>query len=217
MIPLVLSILIFGFPFSTWASSESVPLDEASWVVLSYSKIPANKVIFETSNLNIKVTKSAGPVVHKLKQTKNIFGFAVSGHIKGQKKSEASGFDEDAIFRIGLVAVGKQTLSWPKRVFAADWVKKLFELAPKGSGLDKIYFYNITNRSELVGKTREHPKSDLLIENISAHVDKQGSFQFAKDLASPIETAAIWISVDGDDTGSDFETTITDIQLRTQP
>jgi len=211
---LTLSFMVCGFPILTWASSELVPLEEASWVVLSYNKIPANKVSFENSSLVVKVSKSAGPVVHKLKVPKKISGFVVSGHFKGQKKLEANEFDEDSILRIGLVAVGKQNLSWTKKLFAADWVKKLFALAPEGSGLDKIHFFNLTNRTELVSKSRAHPKSDLIAENISLHFDKQGAFQFVKELPASIEVAAIWISVDGDDTGSEFETALSSIQLK---
>ena len=123
-------------------------------------------------------------------------------------------FDEDSILRFGFVGIGNQTLTGPQKWFAADWVKKLFSLAPKGTGLDKIYFFNVTNRSELNGKSRLHPKSDLLVETVFAQHEKEGVFSFSKTLNSPIEAAAIWISIDGDDTQSEYETTISEIKLR---
>ncbi|MFN9066395.1 MAG: hypothetical protein ACK5V3_04155, partial [Bdellovibrionales bacterium] len=114
------------------------------------------------------------------------------------------------------VAVGSKFLSGPKRWLAADWVKKLFDLAPAGVGLDKIYFYNFTNRNELMNQTRPHPKSDLIIETLSFFQETEGPFSVKKTFTSPIYTAALWISIDGDDTKSDYETHISEISLVTE-
>lgn len=194
-----------------------VPLNAGAWVALSYNKIPANKVTFSDNSLSARVKSSAGPIVHKLSGTMKITEFLVKGKISGSKKIESGSFDEDSALRFGLVAVGQQTLSGPKKWFAADWVKKLFSLAPEGTGLDKIYFYNLTNRAELVGKSRAHPKSDLMVETILTEVNKSGSFELNRKLDSPVASAAIWISIDGDDSKSEYETTISEIKLMVAP
>lgn len=196
-----------------FAASEVITFDKSSWVVLSYNKTPSNQVSF-SDNLTIQVQASAGPAVYKLASPKKVIGFTIKGNVLGSKSIETGSFDEDSILRVGLVGVGKQTLSGVKKLVAADWVKKLFALAPKGSGLDKIHFYNISNRKELFGKSRVHPQSELLLEKISKILDNEGAFDFQVELEKPLETAAIWLSVDGDNSKSQFTTTISNIELK---
>ena len=194
---------------STWVA----PLGEKDWVILSYNKIPPNKVTFSDGGFLVNVKSSAGPIVHKLEGAKRVIGFSIKGKLAGLKKLEAGGFDEDSVFRLGLVAAGSQTLTGPRRWFAADWVKKLFSLAPEGSGLDKIYFFNLTNRADLVGKLRTHPKSNLIVEDIFASQNQEGIFAVSKKLTAPIDTVALWISIDGDDSKSEFQTSVSEIKL----
>lgn len=209
-------IAILACCFSLQAATPSefaLPLQPENWLVLSYNKIPANQVTFAEGTLKIKVGRSAGPVVHKLAQPLKPTRFELRGQVRGLKKLETGSFDEDSVLRFGLVALGKNTLSGPKKWLAADWVKKLFALAPPGLGLDKIYFYNITNRNELVGKSRTHPKSDVLFETVVSAVGQDAEIHLVQDLKTPTEIAAIWLSVDGDDSKSEFETSISEIKL----
>lgn len=215
----LIGLSLFNFSVFPAMASEKllVPLEEKSWVSLTYSKIPANKIEFENRQLKVKVHKSAGPIVYKLDSAKKISSFAVSGTFKGSKSLETGSFDEDSILRFGLVAIGKQRLSAPQRWLAADWVKSLFALAPEGVGLDKIYFFNVTNRSDRVGQLREHPKSDLLVEKILWKVDRDGDFELSHQLDKPVEILALWLSIDGDDSASEYETAIRSITLQTLP
>jgi len=189
-------------------------LKENHWVTLAYNKIPANKVVFVNDMLTVKVEHSAGPIVHKLGTVSKVVAFSIKGKVSGSKITESGPFDEDSVLRFGLVGIGKQTLSGPKKWFAAEWVKKLFALAPPGMGLDKITFFNLTNREELLGKTRVHPKSKLIVESIFANTTNDEGFEVSRKIEPAIEAAAVWISIDGDDTKSKFETTITEIRLK---
>ncbi len=193
--------------------ATSLQLTSDKWLALAYSKIPKNQVHFNKATFKVKVAKSAGPIVYKLDKKEKINSFQVKAKLTGNKKSEKTDFDEDSVLRFGLVGVGEKTLSGVKKLFAADWVKKLFSLAPEGTGLDKIYFYNITNRPELVGKKRQHPKSDLIVETISKNITSDGEFDLNVDLENTIESVAIWLSIDGDDTASEFELEIMQIVL----
>ncbi len=207
-----------GIYFSSAAAIESgitLPLSEDAWVVLSYNKIPSNSVIFATGSLAVKVKSSASPIVHKLEKVSKVAEFFIKGKVTGSKAVETTTFDEDSVLRFGLVATGKQTLTGAKKWFAADWVKRLFSLVPEGPGLDKIYFFNFTNRASLLGKFRTHPKSDLIVENIFAETKKDQVINVSKKIEPPIEVAAIWISIDGDDSKSEYETLISEIKLRT--
>jgi hypothetical protein len=129
------------------------------------------------------------------------------------KPSEDGKFPEDSLFRMGLVAKGDKRLGWLQKKIAADWVLKLFDLASKDEGLDKIYFFNLDSSVANVGKKRIHPSSDLIHEEIvqsfdgkTPHISFQASFE-------PITTLALWLSTDGDQTGSKFEVKIKKITL----
>ncbi len=199
--------------FNVVASAESISLAQSSWLSLKFNKIEANQVVFADNQLRIDVKASAGPVVHKLPKPLTALGFRVKGSVSGKKVVESSPFDEDSFLRVGVVAAGKQTLSGPRRWLAAAWVKKLFELAPPGSGIDKIHFFAITNRPDLVGKTRTHPKSDLIVETIVHSLSDTGDFDFTYRFKEPIQAVALWLSVDGDDSKSSFSTTLSKIEL----
>lgn len=194
--------------------AEDISFEESRWKVLSYNKIKPNSVFFKDGMLKIDVSQSAGPIIYKLDKTKQVKGFVVKGQLKGAKNVEESEFDEDSILRVGLVAEGQNTMSGFKKLFAADWVKTLFELVPENSGLDKIYFYNVTNREKLLGKTRVHPNSEFILEKNAFYLKKEGVFQMKVTLVEPLRVAAIWLSVDGDDTRSSFQTVVHEIDLR---
>lgn len=192
---------------------QAVPLEDSRWVALSFNKIPKSQVAFKEGSMVVSVDKSAGPLVHKLDQPAALKSIRVKGEWKGSKKVESGPFDEDSILRVGLVVLGDKKLNAVKRLFAADWVKKLFALAPAGAGLDKIYFFNLTNREDMIGKKREHPKSDLIVERIEKAVAAEGKFDWEIQVSPPLNTAALWLSIDGDDTGSAFELTIRELVL----
>lgn len=207
MIAVALSLVCF------FARAESVPLEQIAWLSLKFNKIRANQVTFSENKIGIEVKQSGGPIVHKLTRTISVSGFRVRGHLSGVKAVESGPFDEDSILRFGLVVEGKQTLSGPRRWIAADWVKKLFELAPAKTGIDKIHFFSITNRPDLIGKYRLHPKSDLITETIVSSLTKEGDFDFTYQFKEPIRVVGLWLSVDGDDSKSNFSTILTSIEL----
>lgn len=213
LILLFLPLFVFSQNLANATSTLPIPLTQDQWVILSFKKIPPNTVSFFDKSLTVKVKSSAGPIVHKLSRVSKVTQFSIRGKFSGAKVKEKTAFDEDSVLRFGLVATGKQVLSGPKKWLAADWVKKLFALAPSGTGLDKIYFYNLTNRSELIGKTRNHPKSDLMVEHIIGQTRIDSDFNITQKMDKPIDIAALWISIDGDDTKSEFETKITEIIL----
>jgi hypothetical protein len=211
--PNLLKCLATLFLFSSLALAETVPLQQDQWLVLPFSKIKPNQVSFADGKMKLSVQSSAGPVVYKLPEAKTITGFHLKGHYSGGKAVESGAFDEDSMLRFGVVAEGTQTLSGPKRWFAAAWVKKLFQLAPPGAGIDKIHFFGLTNRRDLLGKNRTHPKSDLMLESLVVHIEKSGDFDFSFQFKEPIRTVGLWLSADGDDTQSTFTTTLTSIEL----
>lgn len=206
---------LFKEPKTSVSNQASPPigLTADQWVVLSYQKIPKSTVTFGSS-LKIDVASSAGPIVHRLAVPKRVTGFKVLGSWQGQKSVESSAFDEDSVLRMGFVGEGTQTLGWIQKKLAAPWVLELFKLGEGAKGLDKIYFYNLTNRPPLIGKERAHPKSDLILERVVQVLDQPGKFQFEYNLTQPIQTLGLWLSADGDDTQSKFMLQIDSIELK---
>jgi len=196
-----------------------VPLDDAAkWQVLQFRSLPPHRVRFSKAGLEMVVEASAMPVIYPLPSPVAVSTVRVKGRIEGtlrvppERQGEAK-FD-DYTFRIGLVEAGERTLNLFERQFAANWVKKLFELAPKGGGISHIHFYNLgTDRSQ-IGRERQHPLSDLILEKVVAVPGPDGRFELLHNLDRPLQTLAVWLSSDGDDTGSKFTVLVEEIELR---
>lgn len=195
------------------AVSFAIPLNQDSnWTLLEFNKIPANAIVFEEKSLKVTVKSSASPLIYKLPQEKRVKGFSWKVQVIGNLKIHDEQFPEDFPMRLGLVAVGENKISRVHRWVAADWVKKLFDLSPPDKGLDKIYFYNLATSPQWVPKSRIHPKSDLMHEQVVTTLSENESI-FQYTLAKPIPVSALWISIDGDDTKSQFTLKILELNL----
>ena len=200
-------------------SALSVPLaDLSNWQVLAFRGIPANTVAAGSDGLTIDVNKSASPLVYPLKEATSVTRVRVRGHWDGDLslpdgavQGEAGA--DDFVLKLGLVESGDQTLNWFQRRVAPEWVRTLFALAPPGSGISQIHFLSTTRQDALVGTSRQHPLSDLLRETRFVHLDDTGRFELDAVLPAPAEVVALWISADGDDTGSAFTLTLESVQL----
>ncbi len=209
------SLLIATSMFAVMA----IPLDKKeAWTELAFKNIPTNTVSYSATGLNVVVKNSASPLVYKLDKFYKISGFEVVLKIDGdlQNAPAEKNIEEDSLFRLGLVVEGKQKLNAVKKLFAPDWVKKLFALAPEGAGLEKIYFYNVGRTAASMGLKRDHPKTDLMSEEVVAVRQKnEAEVKINYQLQKPVNIAALWLSIDGDDSKSSFTTNIEKINLIT--
>lgn len=201
----------------------AVPMGTADgWLELKFSKIKPNVIERSAAGTTVKVDGSASPLIHGFGKITPVNGIEAEIEISGNLNQLEGwkSFEEDSYLRIGLVAEGPEKLGTMGSLFAPEWVKRMFALAPKGHGLDKIYFYSVTSRNELIGKSRQHPKSKFMHEEYAflapipsgptiGSTDtsqiKPVSVSIAKKFASPIPAAGIWLSIDGDDSKSKFE------------
>lgn len=184
------------------------------WVELKFNKIPPNSVKFQDGLIQVEVKSSASPLVFKLPQELKVKSFSFDLQVDGKMKQAAnSTFEEDAFFRLGLVAVGTKTLGRMQKMIAADWVKKLFDLSPPGSGIDKIYFFNVASDEKFKGQQRIHPKSDLMSEQVIGVATGALMTHYKYELPSALPTVALWISIDGDDSQSDFQVKLKNLTL----
>jgi hypothetical protein len=186
------------------------------WTELSFKKLTPNTVTVENNALKVSVDKSASPLVYKLDSIKKVKSIEAEVSFDGDVNETKHKWNEDSVFRLGLVVEGEKKLTGVRKYLAADWVLKLFSLAPEESGLDKIYFYNIGKAPAELNQQRIHPKSELLSEEIVAIRKDESTMKIKKQFSLAVPTMALWISIDGDDTKSKFSTTIKKITLETE-
>jgi len=200
----------------------TIPLAPSSqWIDLKFSSIPKNKVTFTKSKLHIQVNKSASPLIYKFDKLTNIKGFKIIGQQKGEPfRIPASamqgkeGYD-DFVIRLGLVVKGKRTLGWLEKKLAPEWVKTLFSLAPKGVGVKSLQFYSMGSQKKIEGSKLTLDKKNRVTDEILGTVDKNGKFVLEKSFPKSKEVLALWLSTDGDDTGSKFNLEITSVEIET--
>jgi hypothetical protein len=200
------------------AASVVVPLSsQANWQILQYSSLPPHRLRFSAEGLEIAVDGSAMPVIYPLAKPVRVKSVRVRGRLEGalrvppERQGEKK-FDDYAL-RVGLVEPGERTLNFVQRQLAAPWVRKLFELAPKGSGISRIHFFNVGTAKEQIGRQRQHPLSDLIMEKVVAVPATGGRIDFVHVLEKPLDAIALWLSSDGDDTGSRFTIFVQEIEL----
>jgi hypothetical protein len=195
------------------AAAFVVPLgDQSLWTELKFNKIKPNQVSYLENKISIQVEGSASPLIYKLPEVKKIQSLSWDLEVEGKKNKENGNFEEDSYFRLGLVATGTKTLNRLQRLVAAEWVRKMFDLSPKGVGLDKIYFFNLTDQKSNLDKQRIHPKSEYMFEKVIS-VQEGISSKVNYRLINPLDVAALWISVDGDDTHSKFKVLVKEIKF----
>jgi len=200
------------------AAAFAVPLQQVdSWQLLQYSKIEANRVEFSQQGMTVNVTGSASPIIYPLEQPQVVRRVEVSGALSellaiDANKQGLKGSDDFSL-RIGLVVAGDKTLNRIEKLFSANWMKTLFALAPQGSGDENIYFLNAVQGSNMLGQQRQHPLSDLIYENNVWLLDKPGDFAMSHTLDKPRKVIAIWLSIDGDDSLSNYSVLIKSLHL----
>lgn len=197
-----------------------IPVDsKGSWYILKYDSLPANHVTFSGNGLSIKVDKSASPLIYPLTEDPLLIEkVSIAGHvnklvsIKNPDQQGRKSFD-DFNLRLGFVLLGSNRLSWLKRQLAAKWIREMYNLAPKNQGIDHIEFLNAVLSPNRLHIVRTHPLSEHIKERNVWLMDKPGAFSYSHIFSNPRHTVALWISVDGDDTGSSFTLNIKQIQL----
>ncbi len=185
------------------------------WEVLSYKNIKANTVTWSEQGMEISVKSSASPVIYPLSTHQRIKKINFKGTVRGVLKfptglEQGEKGADDFVLRVGLVLPGKTRLGWFERKIAPDWVLKLQSLAPKNAGIEKVLFLNLSSQT-LRWKEREHPLSKYFVERIVGLATPE--FSIEEIFEGPIDVAALWISIDGDDSKQSFEVNLSDIRL----
>lgn len=218
MLAVASALAAIAWSQSTNYAGTRLPLDTpAGWQLLGYRSIPPHRVRFSAAGLEMRVDKSAMPVIYPLPKPLAVRAVRVRGRVEGSLAMPPSRQGEekfdDYVFRIGLVEPGRRTLNLLQRQVAAAWVRKLFELAPKDGGISRIQFFNVGADATQIGRRRQHPLSEFIHEQVVAVPRADGTFEFEHVLDRPLEALAVWLSSDGDDTGSTFTVLVEEIAL----
>lgn len=196
-----------------------VPLDQsAQWKHINFDKIPANKITFEKS-LSIEVNESSSFLVFPLQKLQKVKSFEIKGSYTGglslpEGKEQGYGQADDFAMKFGFILPGEEQLTGVKKWLAPKWVKRVYAMAPKDQGLDHLELFAITEQEQMVGKKRIHPASDFFHEEYAYLLKDKGEFTFKKKLEKPIETLALWLSSDGDNSKSRFKIKIDEIKVQ---
>jgi hypothetical protein len=195
-----------------------VPLTDAkAWQLLEYRNRPPHKLRFSPAGLHIEVEGSAMPLIHPLAAKLRVAGVRVRGRVTGAlaippgRQGEEK-FD-DYVFRLGLVEPGERRLNFVQRQVAAEWVRRLYALAPEGTGITGIRFLNVGADPSHLGRERRHPLSELITEKVVALPAAGGRIDFEVRFERPIDAIAVWLSSDGDDTGARYGVDLESIEL----
>jgi hypothetical protein len=167
--------------------------------------------------MTVTVDQSASPIIYPLDDPQTVTRVTVTGNLSNllnlPADSQGQQGSDDFSLKIGLVVAGDKALNEVQKLFSAKWIQKLFDLAPEGTGVDKIYFLNAVQYEDFLGQQRQHPLSDLIYENNVWLLDKTGDFTLTYNLENPQKVIAVWLSIDGDDTQSSYTTTIKSLLL----
>ena len=215
-----LSALFLLFAVADVSALDVPVADLQEWTTLTFNRITPNTVSVEDGSMHIAVRGSASPLVYKLDVPSQVTAITVRGHWSGELQIPAATVQgeenaDDFVLKLGVVESGDKTLNWFQRKVAADWIKQLFRLAPKGTGVDRINFLSTTQQEALLGSERVHPLSDLLYETRVSWLEAPGEFVLSHEFAEPAAVLGLWISSDGDNTGSSFDLRIDSIVLST--
>lgn len=214
-------LAIYFALLSAPVATVDIPVNDLTgWTSLSFDKITPNEVAIDSGALHIGVHGSASPLIYGFESPLRLTGITVvanwsgaldipAGLTQGDKNAD------DFVLKFGVVEAGDRTLNWLQQRIAADWIKQLFRLAPQDSGVRRINFLATTQQAKLVGSTRTHPLSELLAESRILHLQSPGRFEIKYEFPATVEALGLWISADGDDTGSIFDLHIERITLST--
>lgn len=198
---------------------NKISFQEDSWISLNFRGIPQHSITYSPQKMTIEVRSSASPLIYSLESFPSLSQISVKGRVSQLVKvspSEKQGDEnlDDFNLRVGLVLLGENTLRWYQRATAPGWVKQMFDLAPSGQGIDHIYFLNAVLSPQKLNQTRTHPLSEYIREENAWLMNQTGEFSYTHSFETPQKIGALWISVDGDDTQSDFDLDFTEISYR---
>lgn len=189
----------------------AIPLGPtANWHDVAFKNLKPNQVQHLGNSLIIDADDSSSPLFYRLEKVTPIKGITAIGSFSGTLKTPNQ--EDDYPLRIGLVTPQNEPINWFKKLFAPAWLKALIEIDPSQS-IKGVHFFILSHERPRV-TSRTHPKSDLIQETFVQELN-EGKFSSSITVEPTIETIAIWLQSDADDSHSKFRLTLNDLSLIT--
>ena len=217
IIILLVSVLTISMVNFSFAADVPLRLTDKRWQNLKYTSIEPNTLIQLDDGIKISVRESNSPLIYVFDKPQKITSVNVTGYISdlpvfpdGKEQGE-KGLDDFAL-RFGLVLQGRKRLNFAQKLFAAKWVKTLFNLAPPDTGIDHVLFLDLANPEATSWQQRDiKGGKGLMKEQIVNQINANEPFTLDHTFDHSLDVLAFWISSDGDDSKSIFEVTINSI------
>ena len=198
----------------------AIPLDKkAQWTDLGFSQSRKTLTSFSSEGLRLAIDKSSSPLFYPLSQILKVHTVKLEFELSGLPKipeGSTEGLDhaDDFSLRLGLVVSGDNQLSWFQKFFAPRWLKLISEKS-EPYHLGKALFLTVSQTLP-EGTKRKHPKSNLLEEVVVLRASKPGAYSVSWRSPEELDTYALWVQSDGDDTASSFDVLIKNITLESR-
>lgn len=190
-----------------------LPLNESSFKILKYKKIPENRVKWK-NGIIIEVDKSANPIFYFLKKPTTISQVKLAGTINQINIPKELNQKDDFLLRVAPIFEGGNKLGMMQKMFAADWLIELYDEASKltESGIDDINFFAIGEQDKL-GQKVENEYFGLKINTLFNSSINNNQFELNIPGKKDKKLLGFWISSDGDGSNAKFEITINKIKI----
>ncbi|MBX2867124.1 MAG: hypothetical protein KTR18_00505 [Acidiferrobacterales bacterium] len=196
----------------TSATGADISLDTKDWHLLSYRGIPSHTISNTQGALSVSVKRSASPLITLLDNPRSVKELDIKATIVGDlvlsEVTQGNKGADDFRLRVGLIFAGHTVVDPFQLSVAPSWIKRLHTLLPKNLGVSHVQFWNTYLDASLANQQRIHPTTDRWRENFVLEVDAEGKIQQRLEISETAKLLGIWISSDGDDTGSCFEVKI---------
>jgi len=213
----VILILLSWLPGQIQAGEIDLSVEQ--WQLLEYHGIPGHALSQAGDRLHIAVKRSASPVVQAFSTPLQATRLHIRAYIDGSVDLAGlpngvvqgnQSFD-DFRLRVGIIYEGNTTLDPFQLSIAPAWVRYLYRIVPEGTGIDHVEFLNSWTDHRLAGQQRQHPATPLWRERFLLETDPSGKINQTVMLEHDAQILGVWISSDGDDTGSCFNVYIEEL------
>lgn len=214
---LLFLILLFS-TISPTNASETVSFSKDKWTKLKYPNIKQNLVEFNQQSMTINVDQSSSPLIYPFDKPGQFKEIKIDADIIGtlnldNNKLQGVKGNNDFTLRIGLVYQGDKKLGFMKRTVAPAWVKKLFSLIPKNTGVSHVRFFNVFQDKRLESDKPYKKKPKFFFHSYDIEQVNNGKIKAKIKVPSDKKILGLWINSDGDDTKSKFKVKINKLNL----
>lgn len=215
---ILLCLILLFSTISPTNASETVLFSKDKWTKLKYPNIKQNLVEFNQQSMTINVDQSSSPLIYPFDKPGQFKEIKIDADIIGtlnldNNKLQGVKGNNDFTLRIGLVYQGDKKLGFMKRTVAPAWVKKLFSLIPKNTGVSHVRFFNVFQDKRLESDKPYKKKPKFFFHSYDIEQVNNGKIKAKIKVPSDKKILGLWINSDGDDTKSKFKVKINKLNL----